>query len=731
MAVTFRMIHNKHGVLARLKTLVNSQNFHSVDPKLAKQPKQDSPSPKEELDYSICRDRIGISKWKTLDAEELGVTSSMISHSSMFVLKLLRSKGFESYFVGGCVRDLILNRTPKDFDVITTAKLMQVRKQLRRSVHAEVVGRRFPVCLVHIKGSVVEVTSFETVAQTSNGKEQFLYSLLPKCSNKKDLFRCKNSLLRDFTINSLFYDPFANKIYDYTNGMADLKTLKLETVIPAQLSFKEDPGRILRGFRITARLGLSISREIEAAIWTYSSLVKTLDKNKIMIELKYMLSYGAAEPSLRLLWKFKLLEFLLPVHAAYLDEQAIEEDAQASNMLLKLFFHLDKLVACDRPCDCTLWIGLLAFHLALVNNPQDAIVVWAFASVLYHGEWKEGVKFAKEQARMSVNFVPEIRKSNLYKSDEEIAIAVTKLASLVIHSISALVEKNSLCQFMSISRYPSFPQSGMVFVSRKAGNLAHAIFKMLASDGKLYKSGRRTNLKINYDMLGKGQLSETGFVLGKIVLETMSSGIVGDGEDSEAGQCHLKTKGTEEIGPSQHPDLVNHQVALMDGEGQLLSIPNSECGQGKNKKRKLVENRCIARKKMGSGNHELSEKFKCKENKKEQQKLVKISQKVDQSMKKDSAKKKIDHRKQLINDKKKITSANTRSLDQDVLMKTDEHSTCTASQSAVSDNHRVTAYNLDMDAKTTNNNLDVDAKTPNESDMKKKKMRVSLVELFK
>ncbi|XP_068468669.1 uncharacterized protein [Phaseolus vulgaris] len=607
---------------------------------------------------------------------------------------------------------------------------MEVRKQLRRSAHAEVVGRRFPICLVHIKGSVVEVTSFETVAQTSNGKEQFLYSLLPKCSNKKDLFRCKNSLRRDFTINSLFYDPFANKIYDYTNGMADLKTLKLETVIPAQLSFKEDPGRILRGFRITARLGLSISREIEAAIWTYSSLVKTLDKSRIMIELKYMLSYGAAEPSLRLLWKFKLLEFLLPVHAAYLDEQAIEEDAQASNMLLKLFFHLDKLVACDRPCDCTLWIGLLAFHLALVNNPQDAIVVWAFASVLYHGEWKEGVKFAKEQARMSVNFVPEIRKSNLYKSDEEIAIAVTKLASLVIHSISPLVEKNSLRQFLSISRYPSFPQSGMVFVSRKAGNLAHAIFKKLASDGKFYKSGRRTDLKINYDMLGKGQLSETGFVLGKIVLETMSSGIVGDGKDPEAGQCHLKTKGTEEIGPSQHPDLVNHQVASMDGEGQLLSIPNSACGQEKNKKRKLVENRCVARKKMGSGNHELSEKFKCKENKKEQQKLVKINQKVDQSMKKDSAKRKIDHRKQLINDKKKITSANTSSLDQAMLMKT-EHSTCTASQSAVSENHRVIAYNLDMDAKTTNNNLDVDAKTPNESDMKKKKMRVSLVELFK
>ncbi|XP_014521176.1 uncharacterized protein LOC106777878 isoform X1 [Vigna radiata var. radiata] len=730
MVVPFRMNHNKHGMLVRLKIFVNSQNFNSHAPKPAKQPKQDRQSPKEELDYTICGDRIGISEWKTLDAEKLGVTSSMISHSSMFVLKLLRSKGFESYLVGGCVRDLILNRIPKDFDVITTAKLMQVKNHFRRSVRAQIVGRRFPICLVHIKGSVVEVTSFETVARTSNAKEQFLYSQLPKCSNKKDLFRCKNSLRRDFTINSLFYDPFANKIYDYTNGMADLRTLKLETVIPAQLSFKEDPGRILRGFRLAARLGLSLSREIEAAIWAYSSLVMNLDKNKIMIELNYMLSYGAAEPSLHLLWKFKLLKFLLPLHAAYLDEQAIEDD-QASNMLLKLFFHLDKLLACDRPCECTLWIGLLAFHLALVNDPQDAIVVWTFASVLHHGEWKEGVKFAKEKARMSVNFVPEIRKSNIYESDDEIAIAVTKLASLVMHSIHALVDKSSLRHFMCMPRYPSSPQSDMVFVSGKAGKRAHTIFQMLANDGKFYKSGRRKNLKINYDMLGKGELSETGFVLGKIVLETMSSGIVGDGEDSEAGQCHLKTEGTEEIGPLPHPDLVNNQVASMDGEGQLLSIPNSECGKGENKKRKLVEDSCIARKKMSSGNHELSEEFERKENKKQQQKLVKLSHKVDPSMAKYSAEKNIYHRKQLINNRKKITSANT-CLDQTMPMKTDEHNTCTASQSAESDNHRVIAHNLDMDAKTTDNNLDVDPKTPNESDLKKKKnMRLSMIELFK
>ena len=153
-----------------------------------------------------------------------------------------------------------------------------------------------------------------------------------------------------------------------------------------------------------------------------------------------------------------------------------------------------------------------------------------------------------------------------------------------------------------------------IFVPKKAGKLASAIFKMLASDVEFYKTERRKNSKINYGMLGKGHLSEIAFVLGKIVLETMSSGTVGDGEDSEAGQCHLKTEGTKEIAQSQLPDLVNHEVAAMNGEGHLLSIPNSECRQGKSKKRKLVKNRCIAKKKMSSGNQELSEKFEYKEN---------------------------------------------------------------------------------------------------------------------
>ncbi|XP_058777698.1 uncharacterized protein LOC131651969 [Vicia villosa] len=676
--------NNKRGVLTRLKTLINnSRLFCSSSPE---GPMQDHPSSETESDHSIGRGRIDISKGKTFDARKLGITSSMISQPTQYVLKLLQDKGYKSYLVGGCVRDLLLNRTPKDFDVVTTAQLMEARRQFRRSARrADVVGRRFPVRLVHIKGSIVEVTSFETESKTSKGMEKVLHSLLPKCSNKEDKYLCKSTLRRDFTVNSLFYDPFANKIYDYANGIADLRSLKLETVIPAQLSFKDDPGRILRGFRIAARLGLSLSRETEAAIWTCSSLVKDLNKDRMLIELNYMLSYGASEPSLRLLWKFKLLQFWLPMHAAYLDEQATKEDGQASNMLMKLFSHLDNLVGCDRPSGCTLWIGLLAFHLALVNNPQDVLVVWAFASVLYHGEWQEGITFAKEHAKMYVNFTPEIKSSNTSKSDEEIAETVTKLASLVIGSIHALVNINRL--FQSLSRYPSVPRPHVVILSRKTGKAVSEIFEVLINDIKFYKS-KRKSAKINYDMLGSGHISETRFVLGKIILETMrsGSGVLGDKDGSEVEKCHLNTEGTKGSG----------QLVAKKDKRKVLSTPNLEHKPEKLKKQKLTEHTDIAEQKKG-----LVESFKYKETDEEHQKPVKLGQEVDLSKKNSMPVNKCSNREQLINDidRKQIVSTSKSSEDRARHPKLKEHRT--SSHSTASKNNKVVANNHNINTGVT------------------------------
>ncbi|KAF9682094.1 hypothetical protein SADUNF_Sadunf05G0072600 [Salix dunnii] len=493
------------------------------------------------------------SKWRKVNARYHGITRSMIPDAPWTVLKLLRvgaeerslsltmprerfslhrllclpscflvamKVGFEAYLVGGCVRDLLLNKAPKDFDVITTANLQQIKKKFHR---AKIVGRRFPICIVLVKGSVIEVSSFETSAQQCREKEKALLSQMRGSCDEKDFLLWKNSMQRDFTVNSLFFDPFMNRIYDYANGMEDLRSLKLKTLIPAQLSFQEDCARILRGIRIAGRLGLSISKDTETAICILQSSVKSLNKDRIKMELNYMMSYGAAESTILLLQRFQLLKIFLPFHAAYLHDQADEVSARSSTMLMKLFYSLDKMVSSDRPCDCSLWVGLLAFHQALVLNPQNAFVIWAFASMLYCGTWQEGVKFARENAKVEGRFVPEISGFSEIKSDEKLAEEVSQLASLAQDAVDAFTDEISLSE--SLNRYLDPPFDVFVFVSKKIGEHVARLFHMQSCEY------RREIFKIDYDLLVKGDLDETRFVMGKVILKTLSGGHVQGGKE--------------------------------------------------------------------------------------------------------------------------------------------------------------------------------------------------------
>ncbi|KAL4577764.1 hypothetical protein LXL04_013877 [Taraxacum kok-saghyz] len=477
------------------------------------------PRPLSEDDYLVFKPgEINVSKWKKFDSRSLGI-SRTLPPSPYAVLQILRTKGhnslmhsicltsfslvvyakltlfltgFEAYLVGGCVRDLLLKRTPKDFDVITTAHLDQV-------------------------------SSFDTLAKDTEGKEKFLISQMPKDCDKLDLLRWKNSMHRDFTINSLFFDPHAFTIYDYNDGMKDISELQLRTLVPAQLSFTEDSARILRALRIAARLGLSLSKEIKSAIFKQTSSVSRLGKFRTMMEINYMLSYGAAESSFSLLYKYHLLEILLPFQAAYISQQATRSD-QSSMMLMKLLSHLDKLVACDRPSGSPLWIGVLAFHLALVKNPQHPFVILTFASVLYHQSWKDGLNFARRCGRPPVNFDPETLDSHEFISDDEVAKKVNQLAIQVVESVDVLMETHSLHNAMA--KFPDYPSpcSGFVFIPEIMGHSAQQLFHVLAHKVEAYNEGR-SSFEINFNLLKKGYSLETRFALGKIILNTMGYGV--------------------------------------------------------------------------------------------------------------------------------------------------------------------------------------------------------------
>ncbi|KAL5146086.1 Poly(A) polymerase I [Glycine soja] len=275
--------------------------------------------------------------WKRLNYAEIGVHNSMIGSTTKK----------DVYLVGGCVWDLILKQTPKDFDVTRTFSL------------CEIVGKRFPVCHVHIDDTIVEVSSFDTT-KCKAGMEFSHHIEAPNGCDKKDQLRWMNCLNRDFTINGLMLDPYARIVYDYFGGIEDIRKAKMCI--------------------IAARLGFSISKETTHFINNLSSSVLSLDKGRLLMEMNYMLAYGSGEASLRLLWKSGLLDILLPFQAAYL-----------LNMDFK-----DRI---EKPiCFCLCspsWINFwhlidhariaYALHKALSDRLRDPLAVAAFSLAVHNG----------------------------------------------------------------------------------------------------------------------------------------------------------------------------------------------------------------------------------------------------------------------------------------------------------------------------------------------------------
>ncbi|KAF5203615.1 poly(A) polymerase I-like [Thalictrum thalictroides] len=450
--------------------------------------------------------------WKKISTNELGITTQRIAKPTRVVLNALRRKGYEVYLVGGCVRDLILNRTPKDYDILTSAELREV---VRTFAQCEIVGKRFPICHVHISCTIIEVSSFSTTSRKSSISNFFRR---PSGCDEQDYRRWKNCLRRDFTINGLMLDPYAKLVYDYFGGMEDIRNAKVRTVIPADSSFREDCARILRGIRIAARLGFRFSKEAAYSIKDLSYSIMKLDKGRLLMEMNYMLAYGSAEASLRLLWKVGLLDILLPIQAAYFVSQGFRRRDKRSNMLLSLFSNLDKLLAPDKPCHGSLWGAILAFHIALSDHPRDPLVVAAFSLAIYNGgDLLEAVKIAKSISQSHDNSFPELLRTQEVDLDDVVMSEVMDLATSVLTAVSWMTDESFVSQAMA--KYPQAPYSNLVFISLGLYMRVCKIFYCLKHGNEDFITKRRKN--IDYEYLAVGNLQEVRHVFARVVFDTV------------------------------------------------------------------------------------------------------------------------------------------------------------------------------------------------------------------
>ncbi|BFG32233.1 hypothetical protein CerSpe_185070 [Prunus speciosa] len=452
--------------------------------------------------------------WKKLNSKELGITTSMIDKPTRKVLNGLKRKGYEVYLVGGCVRDLILKRTPKDFDIITSAELKEVTRTFS---WCEIVGKRFPICHVHISDTVVEVSSF-SISARKYGRHLSADFGKPVHCDDKDYIRWRNCMQRDFTINGLMFDPYARIVYDYMGGMEDIQKAKVQTVIPASTSFREDCARILRAIRIAARLGFCISKETAHSVKNLSYSILRLDKGRLLMEMNYMLAYGSAEASLRLLWKFGLLELLLPIQAAYFVSHGFRRRDKRTNMLLSLFSNLDKLLSPDKPCHSSLWVAILAFHKALSEQPRDPLVVAAFSLAIHNGgDMLEAVNIARRITKLhdvSFNELLETEDLNPRALKDEVVNLATSLKRALNHMTDEQIVSEAM------AGYPQAPYSDLVFIPWGLSLRVSRVFSCVTSGaerGFVPKQGR----KIDYESLAVGNLPEVRHIFARVVFDTV------------------------------------------------------------------------------------------------------------------------------------------------------------------------------------------------------------------
>ncbi len=220
---------------------------------------------------------------------------------ALSIVERLRRAGHETYFCGGCVRDALLGKTPKDYDIATAATPDEVE---RLFAHTIPIGKAFGVILVQgLDNGQYEVATFRNDLGYADGRRP---DAVQFSSAEEDARR------RDFTLNALFYDHGRDRVIDYVGGVRDIHDRLLRTVGLPEERFEEDRLRLLRAVRFTARTGFTMEARTKAAVKAMAGKVLSVSPERIAAELETMLSGGYSSTAFALLKEVDLLRHVLP-----------------------------------------------------------------------------------------------------------------------------------------------------------------------------------------------------------------------------------------------------------------------------------------------------------------------------------------------------------------------------------------------------------------------------------
>jgi len=249
---------------------------------------------------------------EVLNSSQHSLQKAQFSRYAVNIVERLQNAGYQAYLVGGCVRDLLLNITPKDFDVATSATPEQIRAEFR---NARIIGRRFKLVHIHFGREIIEVATFranhpqdedEDSNQSSRNESGRILRDNVYGTLEDDAQR------RDFTINALYYDPVSERILDYANGVHDIRNRLIRLIGDPTQRYQEDPVRMLRAVRFAAKLDFGIEKHTVAPIRNLAPMLREIPSARLFEEVLKLFLSGYAADTFEMLVDLKLFEPLFP-----------------------------------------------------------------------------------------------------------------------------------------------------------------------------------------------------------------------------------------------------------------------------------------------------------------------------------------------------------------------------------------------------------------------------------
>ncbi|MEE3002876.1 MAG: polynucleotide adenylyltransferase PcnB [Pseudomonadota bacterium] len=270
---------------------------------------------------------------------ESNIDTAKISRNAIKVIKGINNAGFKAYLVGGAIRDLLLGKQPKDFDIVTDAHPNQVKEIFKNSI---LIGRRFKLVHVRFGNDIIEVATFRSAVKNDKQKsEKFLFG-------KKGLILRDNVFgtidddvwRRDITINACYYDLATDSIIDYTGSMADIKSRQIRVIGDPETRYAEDPVRMLRALRYAAKLDFSLEKATSLAIHSQKNLFASVSPDRLFVEVMKTFYGGFALKAYDKLQEYNLFSLLFPQLAKVLSGE-LRGYKFTESLLLRALFNTD------------------------------------------------------------------------------------------------------------------------------------------------------------------------------------------------------------------------------------------------------------------------------------------------------------------------------------------------------------------------------------------------------